>query len=93
MASARKKTIIAGDLAIFMLENGGLMTWLEYRALGGGPYRLATIKRVFGNWNRALRYLEQSQPDLWLELTESPQPEEIPAPMIDLSAIANDENE
>lgn len=92
MATARQKVVLAGELGLFMLEEGKILSAQEYRALGRGPIRWATMKRLYGNWNRALRFLEQSQPDIWAELQNLGT--EVKAPNIDLSAIEKkDEDE
>jgi len=90
MATARQKVVLAGELGMFMLGEGKILTGAEYRALDSGPLRWATMRRLYGNWNRAIRFLEQAQPDIWEELQnlgKNPS-----APKIDLSAIEdNDE--
>lgn len=88
MATARQKTVLSGELALFMLEEGKILTGTEYRKLGTGPLRWATMKRLYGNWNRAINFLEQSQPDLWAELQNLGK-----APMIDMSAIETDDED
>ena len=76
MASPRVKTISAGEIGLFMLEQGKILTADEYRASSPVPIRWATMKRMYGNWNRCLRYMKQQQPDIWkdLEALSDPKP-------------------
>ena len=82
MATARQKTTIAGELGMFMLEQGKIFTGEEYKKLNQGPMRWATMRRVYGNWNKAMYYLQRAQPEIWAELQSMVQ-----AQTIDLSAI------
>jgi len=69
MASIRQKTVLTGDLALFMLEEGKIFTSNEYRMLRKRcPITWVQIKRNFGNWSRCINFLKQAQPDLWEEL-------------------------
>lgn len=85
----RQKTVLAGELGMFMLEEGKIFTGVEYRALGRGPLRWASMRRLFGNWNRAMHFLEHSQPELWAELQELGNTPKVAA--IDLSALEDDD--
>ena len=92
MATPRQKTMLAAELGMFMLEEGKIFTGEEYKQLDQAPMRWATMRRLYGNWNRALNHLRQTQPDLWKELQalgdkKAPAPKPVPAPTIDLSAI------
>jgi hypothetical protein len=96
MATARQKIVLVGELGNFMLDRGKLLTGREYRALGTGPLRWASMKRLFGNWNRTMRFLEQSHPELWEKLNylgTKPKSTKAEAPSIDLSAIEEDDVE
>jgi len=77
MASPRQKTIKVGEVAMLFLELGRIPDPAEYRTFTDAPLRWATIKRLFGNWNRMLRFMEQTQPDLWKEVQSLEKPSNI----------------
>jgi hypothetical protein len=87
MALLRQKINLAGDLAMFMLEEGKLFTQEEYKALCKQvPIRAVQIKNSFGNWAGCLEFMSKTQPDLWAELQNLGK-----APTIDLSAIEDED--
>ena len=68
MATIRKKTRAAADLGRFLIDKGGLMTLDEYKQQTRVPMRIATLKKFYGNWGKALRFIEKTQPEIWAEL-------------------------
>jgi hypothetical protein len=93
MATLRQKINLAGDLGMFMLEEGKVFTQNEYRSLSRrAPIRFVQIRRYFGNWAACLVFLSKTQPDLWAELENLSKPK-VPASIIDLSAIEDEDEE
>ena len=76
MASIRQRVTSAGILGMFFLEHGRVLSQVEYRALNPVPFRISSLKKMYGNWNKAIRFIQNSQPDIWAELqnTENKKP-------------------
>ena len=68
MPTIRQKKAKAGEMCNFFLRLGRVPTVREYRALTDVPMRYATMKRLFGNWNRMLKLMPKSQPELWAQV-------------------------
>jgi len=68
MASIRQKVTAAGNLGLFFIEQGKILPQAEYRAFNPVPLRISTIKKLYGSWSKAIRFIKNSQPDIWAEI-------------------------
>lgn len=79
MARDRQRDKMIANVAIDMMEQGRILTEMEYRRLENPSVHFRDLKRVFGRWPRVLDVLKATSPEVWLELTEMAKPQPKPA--------------
>ena len=105
MARLRVRAQILEQVAMFMLEQGKILTKHEYDMFGPEvPLRSGLVMNHFGAWTRLITFIENDMPDVYKQLTAPtsppppppppPQPEEDPlAKLAGKPSVEEDEDE
>ena len=70
----RLKNKIIEDIAQLMINEGWVLTGSAYKRLESVPVRYRTILDYFGRWEKLVRYIETSRPDMWEQIGKPQQP-------------------
>jgi hypothetical protein len=68
MSSIRMRERIMKDVGMKMLEEGKVLTKHEYDRCPGTPIRTGLILKQFGGWPRMVKLMEQTMPDLFIQI-------------------------
>lgn len=62
------------DIAQLMINEGWVLTGSAYKRLESVPVRYRTILDYFGRWEKLVRYIETSRPDMWEQIGKPQKP-------------------
>lgn len=62
------------DVAQVFIDNGKVLTSDMYKKLDSVPVRYRTLLDYFGRWEKLVRYIETSRPDMWEQIGKPQQP-------------------
>lgn len=92
MGTLRQRHVVLEKVAMFMLEQGKVLSKHEYDTMKQVvPLRSGLVLNHFGSWSRMLNIIENNLPDVWAEIKKKenppppppkpePKPEPKPAP-------------
>lgn len=87
MGTLRQRHIVLEKVAMFMLEQGKVLSKHEYDTLKHEvPLRSGLVLNHFGSWSRMLGIIQDTLPDVWAEIKKKetpPPPPPKPAPKVE----------